>query len=65
MFDLYKLYSGFDALTNDEYEELMEEMEINNIEDDIAAAFDKLVNDQLDQWVREQPAEYWEAAEGD
>lgn len=65
MFDLYKLYSGFDALTNDEYEELMEEMEINNMEDDIAAAFDQLVNDQLDQWVREQPAEYWEAAEGD
>lgn len=65
MFDLYKLYSGFDALTNDEYEELMEEMAINNMEDDIAAAFDKLVNDQLDQWVREQPTEYWEAAEGD
>lgn len=65
MFDLYKLYSGFDALTNDEYEELMEEMEINNMEDDIAAAFDQLVNDQLDQWMREQPAEYWEAAEGD
>lgn len=65
MFDLYKLYSGFDALTNDEYEELMEEMAINNMEDDIAAAFDQLVNDQLDQWVREQPAEYWEAAEGD
>ena len=65
MFDLYKLYSGFDALTNDEYEELMEELAINNMEDDIAAAFDKLVNDQLDQWVREQPAEYWEAAEGD
>lgn len=65
MFDLYKLYSGFDALSNDEYEELMEEMAINNMEDDIAAAFDKLVNDQLDQWVREQPAEYWEAAEGD
>lgn len=65
MFDLYKLYSGFDTLTNDEYEELMEEMAINNMEDDIAAAFDKLVNDQLDQWVREQPAEYWEAAEGD
>lgn len=65
MFDLYKLYSGFDALTNDEYEELMEEMAINNMEDDIAAAFDKLVNDQLDQWVREQPAEYWEAAEGE
>ena len=65
MFDLYKLYSGFDALTNDEYEELMEELAINNMEDDIAAAFDQLVNDQLDQWVREQPAEYWEAAEGD
>ena len=65
MFDLYKLYSGFDALTNDEYEELMEEMAINNMEDDIAAAFDQLVNDQLDQWVREQPTEYWEAAEGD
>lgn len=65
MFDLYKLYSGFDALSNDEYEELMEEMAINNMEDDIAAAFDQLVNDQLDQWVREQPTEYWEAAEGD
>lgn len=65
MFDLYKLYSGFDALSNDEYEELMEEMAINNMEDGIAAAFDQLVNDQLDQWVREQPTEYWEAAEGD
>lgn len=68
MYDKY--YSGFDALTSEEYDELMLEMELNNLEDELKALkaeSDKLVtkynelfvNDELDNWVKQQPKTYW------
>ena len=32
-----KYYSGFDALTTEEYNDLMLEMELNNLEDELKA----------------------------
>lgn len=48
MFDT-KLYSGFDALTSREYEELMEEMTMNDFMDEIAQREEELNFAELDK----------------
>lgn len=40
-----KYYSGFDALTTEEYNDLMLEMELNNLEDELKAL--KAESDEL------------------